>query len=70
MNCPECGTKAQVKDTRPNHKNREVYRRHVCPECDHEFFTIETDIENDEYFRKTWLKYDRTRMRELEAYNK
>lgn len=43
MNCPKCGKRTAVVDSRPL-PNNEVFRRRVCKECGFKFITIERRI--------------------------
>lgn len=41
MNCPICDGKTHVTDSRRDGNG--VYRKRVCYECEHEFFTTEIE---------------------------
>jgi transcriptional regulator NrdR family protein len=65
MVCPECDCeKTIVKDSRPVEDN--VFRRRVCSECGHKFFTEEVVI-RDEKLLKNYHKsvVERRMQREL-----
>jgi len=40
MNCPHCGTKLKIIDSRPYGKNKRI-RKYRCAECGYEDTTIE-----------------------------
>ena len=54
MLCPKCGYDTKVCDTRYDKKENEVFRRHVCKECGHEFFTVEFEVDMNEKFVSLW----------------
>lgn len=45
MKCPKCDGKARVIDTIPNEQDHETYRRRVCLECGHKFYSVEFETE-------------------------
>lgn len=59
MLCPKCGDSTKVCDTRYERKENEVYRRHICRDCMHEFYTIEFEVENNNKFNDLWKKLAR-----------
>ena len=61
MNCPKCGGKTAVTDGAK--ATDEIYRRRKCLVCDHRFFTIEYEVENDAEFYKTWTTHHRDYIR-------
>ena len=44
MTCPVCGGKNYVVDSRSDVDA--VYRKRICKECGHEFFTVEFETES------------------------
>lgn len=61
MNCPKCGKETVVWDI--SKAPDELYRKRKCKVCGHKFCTIEYEVENDENFRKEWVKYNRSCIR-------
>lgn len=45
MKCPKCDGKARVMDTVPNLKEHETYRKRLCLECGHTFYSVEFETE-------------------------
>jgi transcriptional regulator NrdR family protein len=50
MTCPVCGGKNHVVDTRQDIDA--VYRKRICKECGHEFFTVEFETESTDEFKR------------------
>ena len=59
MLCPKCGSSTKVCDTRYDGKENEVFRRHICKTCSHEFFTVEFEVENNNKFVSLWKSLTR-----------
>ena len=59
MKCPKCGGKTRVTDNVNIISTNERYRQRTCKECGHKFYTVEFEVEDDEQFRKTWIKNHR-----------
>lgn len=53
MKCPKCEGKAQCVDTVQTRDN-ETYRKKICLECDHVFYTCEYMVFPNEEFMKEW----------------
>lgn len=51
-----------IVETRRNYEDQETYRQKRCPRCDHESFTIEYEVDQDEKFISTWRRHARTKM--------
>lgn len=60
MKCPKCEGKAQCVDTVQT-KDNETYRKRVCLECDHVFYTCEYMVFPNEEFMKEWRSAHRWR---------
>ena len=58
MKCPKCQGAIRVTDT-VSTPLCEVYRRRKCVECDHTFFTVEFEVEQNEKFMKEWRENHR-----------
>lgn len=56
MLCPKCKNATAVCDTRFDDKENEIFRRRVCKECGHDFYTVEFDIEATEKFSNMWKR--------------
>jgi hypothetical protein len=56
MICPKCGAKTRVVDNSRNCIQLETYRKRVCNECGHIFFTAEIEVENTREFREEYAK--------------
>ena len=56
MICPKCGGKTRVRDNVNNEESNENYRKRVCQECGHKFYTVEFEVETDDHFKKSWSK--------------
>ena len=56
MLCPKCKSATAVCDTRFDVKENEVFRRRICKECGHDFYTIEFDVEANDKFANMWKK--------------
>ena len=54
MICPKCGGPTKICDTRFDANENEVFRRHICKECEHETYTIEFEVEKDNKFVDLW----------------
>lgn len=54
MVCPKCGGKTTVFDSSFNSETNEYYRARRCRVCNHEFFTMEFEVEYNEQFKKDW----------------
>lgn len=50
MTCPVCGGKNRVIDSRSDVEV--VYRKRLCLECGHTFYTAEVETEYSEDYRK------------------
>lgn len=60
MNCPKCKSRVTVKncvDTREN----EIYRKRVCDQCGHVFYTVEYEVVVNDRFKKEWQFYNKLR---------
>ena len=64
MKCSHCFGKTAVKDCVSTAE--ENYRKRLCLNCGHIFFTIEFEVENDEKLKNTWRKNDRRNRRKAE----
>lgn len=60
MICPKCGGKTTVEDNSFNPDTNELSRRRRCKACNHEFFTMEFEVECTEQFKKDWYDNHRT----------
>ena len=62
MTCPKCKSKVEILET-VNVSWNEVYRRRHClnPDCNHQFFTAEFEVEPNKRFRKEWALYRKNR---------
>ena len=65
MLCPVCGGASRVMATRSDCDG--VYRRRKCKECNHVFFTNETDSDGAELKRIESLQASESRIRQLYA---
>lgn len=54
MICPKCGGKIKTNDVLNKPDTNEVYRKRVCTSCDHYFYTIEFEVEDNPQFQKEW----------------
>ena len=54
MLCKFCGYETIELDRVNNPGQEEMYRRVVCPECGHVFYTCEFPIEIDNRLKKEW----------------
>lgn len=52
--CPKCNSDTIVVDSCTNSKDQETYRKRVCIHCTHEFYTVETEVENCETLKNAW----------------
>ena len=59
MICPKCKGKVTICDTVHVNDTNETYRKRKCLECDHRFFTVEFEVDDDEKFRELWYKHNR-----------
>lgn len=61
MLCSICGAKTTVVDTRKKLEDFEIYRRRRCknPNCNHEFYTVEYEIDATDDTIKMWRSIDR-----------
>lgn len=64
MECPICGRKAKVIDTRYSTNNR-IYRKRRCSECGYDFLTIESEVFVDERIMEEWNNCERKRIWEF-----
>lgn len=55
MNCPECDGKTIVRETKIIELNK--YRKRMCKNCGHRFYTEETVVEDISAFRYYWANY-------------
>lgn len=58
MKCPKCEGKTKVIDTVHGSSN-EVYRRRKCLECDHRFYTQESEAVNNAAFKSEYWECHR-----------
>ena len=63
MECPECGEKTKVVETRPY--AGAVYRRRKCLECNFIFYTEETEVEKGDPTVRNALAYFRDLQRHM-----
>lgn len=56
MKCPECKSRVRVIDSVPIDEHNEVYRRRLCVECGHEFYTTEMIVEPTKRFKNEWAQ--------------
>ena len=63
MICPNCGGKTGVTDRVDNTWDDETYRKRVCHECGHIFYTTEIEVEANDQFKDNWYKHHRDRNR-------
>ena len=63
MKCPKCGTRTITLQKLATSEN-EVYRKHVCPECEHIFYTTEFEIEKTAAFKKEWRELQEAEVKE------
>ena len=70
MICPKCGEKTTVVDNSFNPGTNELSRRRRCKVCNHEFFTIEFEVECTEQFNKDWYDHHRTTALTIERRNR
>lgn len=70
MLCPKCGGKAGVVDSSFNRETNEYSRKRRCHVCDHEFFTMEFEVENTKQFEKDWYDNHRTTALTIERRNR
>lgn len=54
MLCPKCEGKTKVVDMSYNYVWDEQYRKRVCTNCGHTFYTAEFEVEEDKRFKKEW----------------
>lgn len=59
MKCPKCGEKTRIIDVANVPETSEKYRKRECESCNHIFYTIEFEVENNEEFRKIWRTHSR-----------
>jgi len=59
MKCPKCGAQAKVIDVADVPENQEKYRKKVCTECEHVFYTVEFEAEVNESFKKLYIEHSR-----------
>lgn len=52
MNCPKCGGKTSVEDSRT--LDDVVARKRMCKECGHWFYTEEIEVVNNDTLREWW----------------
>lgn len=48
MTCPVCGGKTRVLDSEADSES--VYRRRKCVECDHRFYTTESESDRGDIY--------------------
>ena len=60
MVCPRCGGKTLVIDNSFNKELNEIYRKRVCKNCEHTFYSIECFAEYDTDFANAWYKNHRS----------
>lgn len=72
--CPECGAPANVIDTVMNTDANEQYRKKICLECGHVFYTLEFTVEmDDDSILENWCAHHRQakrRQKNKELYGK
>lgn len=56
MKCPKCDGKTKVTDTVPNEAEHEIYRRRLCLECGHKFYSVEFETEPTARFEAVFSK--------------
>ena len=61
MICPKCGGKTGVIDNSSCASSNEEMRKRCCKECGYIFYTVEFIAEYDDYFKKIWWKYHRSK---------
>lgn len=59
MLCPACNEKSVVVDLSHNLDDAETYRLRRCTNCRHEFYTVESIVDCDNYLKRKWLKWHR-----------
>lgn len=59
MTCPKCGGDTWVRDSKSDAES--VHRQRVCKDCEHVFFTIETDAGSHLMFYEASSRYYRAR---------
>ena len=59
MTCPKCGSATKVCDTRYEEKENEIYRHRICKKCNHDFFTVEFDVEKNDKMINLWKTLSR-----------
>jgi transcriptional regulator NrdR family protein len=59
MICPKCKEKTKVIDISHNDSDNEEYRRRKCTACEHIFYTVEYEVEYDEYVREVFNRNNR-----------
>lgn len=52
--CPKCESKVNVCERVHDRKRNETYRYGVCPNCGHEYYSVEFEVEPNEKFKKAW----------------
>lgn len=61
MLCPKCGSKTRVIDN--SKAPTETYRHRRCNVCEHEFFTIEYEVECTGKFMSIYYEHHRVYQR-------
>lgn len=61
MLCPICAGKVRVVDNVKNPFENETYRKKVCMDCNHEFFTVEYEVVVNKRFKEDWDEHYRRR---------
>lgn len=56
MNCPKCDGKTRVTDTVRNMPEHETYRKRLCLECGHKFYSVEFETEPTTRFEAVFSK--------------
>ena len=64
MICPKCNSDStMVSDGVSNPEDHERYRQRRCKNCNHIFYTMECEIDNNKSFKDVWNKYHRSTLK-------